>query len=62
MKIVRKDGIVYEKRPRVINNDVKICIRINKDLLNQFREKSKKVGIPYSKLLRKYMEDFIKEN
>lgn len=59
MKIIRKDGIVYERKEKAKNYDKQIGVRINSNDLEILKEISKRKGIHFTKLCRKAIENYI---
>lgn len=57
MQIVRKDGIVYERKRKKVNYDKKITFTINTDLKN----KIDKLNIKQGEFIRKAIENELKK-
>ena len=60
-KIVRKDGIVYERRTKekVLNNNINI--RIEKEKKEKIKEIANKLGVGYQELIKKKLDELINE-
>lgn len=53
MKIVRKDGIEYERTQRKsLNYDKKLCIKLSTSQYEQSKKKCKEFGISFAQLVR----------
>lgn len=61
-QIVRKDGIVYERKPKKLVYNVKMDIKITEKLKEDLDTLAEKQGKKRSKLIRDVLEDYIKEN
>lgn len=46
---------------RDLERDVILRLRVHKDIAEKFKEKAQKEGKSYSEILRKQIEDFVKE-
>lgn len=57
----RKDGIVVVRKSKPINNDVRLNIRISKDLLDDFKKYCKKNGINYSEMTRRLIQNYVEK-
>lgn len=57
MQIVRKDGIVYERKRKKVNYDKKITFTISTDLKN----KIDKLNIKQGEFIRKAIENELKK-
>lgn len=57
MQIVRKDGIIYERKRKKVNYDKKITFTINTDLKN----KIDKLNIKQGEFIRKAIENELKK-
>lgn len=60
-KIVRKDGIVYERRTKekVLNDSINI--RIEKNKKEKIKEIANKLGVGYQELIKKKLDELINE-
>ena len=60
-RIVRKDGIVYERRTKekVLNNNINI--RIEKKKKEKIKEIANKLGVGYQELIKKKLDELINE-
>lgn len=59
MKIIRKDGIEYEKKPKNINYDSSLNIRFTKKNIERLKLIAEKENTKYNTLARKLIEDYI---
>lgn len=63
MKIVRKDGIEYERtKNKNLNYDKRICIKLSSDQLEIAKEKCKELGISFAELVRRSIVLYVAEN
>lgn len=60
--IVRKDGIVYERKKRTLNQTKTITLRISQEKLNQFKVVAGLQDKKYQSLLKELIDNYIKEN
>lgn len=58
-KIIRTDGIEYERKAKAKKYTTSITIRIEEKQLSLLKEKANSKGIKYSDLVRKIIEDYI---
>jgi hypothetical protein len=59
-KIVRKDGVIYEreiKQPNDYNSNLNI--RVNNAKADEFKEVTKMQGLSYSDVLRNMMDEYV---
>ena len=57
MKIIRKDGIEYEKINRkAINYDKKVCVKLNSTQVDKAIEKSKELDISFAEFIRRSID------
>lgn len=59
-KIIRKDGIVYERKKRNTEDslDSNLCIRIDSKLIEKLKQIAKEENIKYNQLVREVLEDY----
>ena len=63
MKIVRKDGIEYERtKNKNLNYDKRICIKLSSDQLEIAKEKCEELGISFAELVRRSIVLYVAEN
>lgn len=63
MKIVRKDGIEYERtKNKNLNYDKRICIKLSSDQLEIAKEKCEELGISFAELVRRSIILYVAEN
>ena len=56
--IKRKDGITYVRETKKSNHyDKNLNIRVSDEILEKLKKEAKEMGISYSKLARKKLED-----
>lgn len=60
-RIVRTDGVEYERKPKAKNYDASVTIRINSESLNVFKEKAALEDTSYSELLRELIEEYARK-
>lgn len=62
MKIVRKDGIEYERiKSKNLNYDKRLCIKLSSDQLEIAKEKCEELGISFAELVRRSIALFLSE-
>jgi predicted DNA binding CopG/RHH family protein len=62
MKIIRKDGIEYERiKTKTRNYDSIINIRVSRETIEDLKEIASKYGVKYNTLVRKVLEDYIRK-
>lgn len=63
MKIVRKDGIEYERVKRKnMNYDKKVCIKLSTTQLEEAKEKCQELDISFAELVRRSLDLLMKQN
>lgn len=63
MKIIRKDGIEYERtKNKNLNYDKRICIKLSSDQLDIAKEKCEELGISFAELVRRSIVLYVAEN
>lgn len=63
MKIVRKDGIEYERvKCKNINYDKKVCIKLSTTQLEEAKEKCQELDISFAELVRRSLDLLMKQN
>lgn len=63
MKIIRKDGIEYERtKNKNLNYDKRICIKLSSDQLEIAKEKCEELGISFAELVRRSIILYVAEN
>lgn len=58
-KIIRSDGITYERRTKEAQYDAKIQIRLSSEQIEELKQYAKKENLKYTALIRELIEDFI---
>lgn len=62
MKIIRKDGIEYEKnKTKVLNYDKPICVKLSSLQIEAAKEKCKELKISFAELIRRGIDNVINE-
>lgn len=59
MKIERKDGVIYERKPRKINNETNICMRISGTLKEKLRNIALDKQVSYQTLIKNVLENYV---
>lgn len=59
-QIVRKDGITYERKEKIVHNDRNLNIRISSELYNKAVDESKKQNMKFAEFVRYCIEKEIK--
>lgn len=63
MKIIRKDGIEYERtKNKNLNYDKRICIKLSSDQLEIAKEKCEELGISFAELVRRSIVLYVEKN
>lgn len=63
MKIIRKDGIEYERtKNKNLNYDKRICIKLSSDQLEIAKKKCEELGISFAELVRRSIVLYVSEN
>ena len=62
MKIIRKDGVEYERKNRKVNYNTKITFKCEEELANDFKETANKNNIKYNAALRMLMKEYVERN
>lgn len=63
MKIIRKDGIEYERtKNKNLNYDKRICIKLSSNQLEIAKEKCEELGISFAELVRRSIVLYVSEN
>lgn len=58
-KIIRKDGIEYERKSKTRNYDSTINIRVSRETLNDLKNIAEHLGVKYNTMIREILEDFV---
>lgn len=58
-KIVRKDGIEYERKSKTRNYDSAINIRVSHETIEELKKIAEKYQSKYNTLVRELIEDFV---
>lgn len=58
-KIVRKDGIEYERKSKTRNYDSVINIRVSHETIEELKKIAEKYQSKYNTLVRELIEDFV---
>ena len=58
-KIIRKDGIEYERKSKTRNYDSTINIRVSHETLNDLKNIAEHLGVKYNTMIREILEDFV---
>ena len=61
MKIIRKDGIEYERKAKTRNYDSIINIRVSRETIEDLKAIANKYGIKYNTMVRELIEDYIEK-
>lgn len=62
MKIIRKDGIEYERiKTKTRNYDSIINIRVSRETIEDLKQIASKYGIKYNTMVRELIEDYIEK-
>lgn len=62
IKIERKDGIVYTRKPRKKAEYTKsLSIKMKEETIDNFKEIAQNEGIKYQTLIRSLLEDFVEK-
>ena len=62
MKIIRKDGIEYEKtKEKEKHYDSNINIRVSRETIESLKQIADKYGIKYNTMVRELIEDYIEK-
>lgn len=60
MRIIRKDGIEYEKnKTKILNYDKKICVKLSSEQIDKAKEKSKELQISFAELIRRGIDTIL---
>lgn len=60
MKIIRKDGIEYEKlKEKEKHYDSNINIRVSRETIEDLKQIASKYGIKYNTMIREILEDYV---
>lgn len=59
-KIIRKDGVEYERKKKERNYDCSLNIRFSRDELEKLKKLANKEGIKYNALARNLIVEYIK--
>ena len=63
MKIIRKDGIEYERtKNKNLNYDKRICIKLSSDQLEIAKKKCEELGISFAELVRRSIVLYVEKN
>lgn len=63
MKIIRKDGIEYERtKNKNLNYDKRICIKLSSDQLEIAKNKCEELGISFAELVRRSIVLYVEKN
>lgn len=63
MKIIRKDGIEYERtKNKNLNYDKRICIKLSSDQLEIAKKKCEELGISFAELVRRSIILYVEKN
>lgn len=58
-KIVRKDGIEYERKSKTRNYDSVINIRVSHETIEELKKIAEKYGTKYNTMVREVLEDYV---
>lgn len=58
-KVIRKDGIEFERKRKQTKYDTNITIRCSKDTLERLKQLAKEVDKNYSDIIRELIEQYI---
>lgn len=61
MKVIRKDGIEYERKAKTRNYDSIINIRVSRETIEDLKQIASKYGIKYNTMVRELIEDYIEK-
>lgn len=61
MKIIRKDGIIYERKEKVRNYDKRIFIRISAETFDKLQKLADKKGKKCMTLCREILEEYVEK-
>lgn len=60
-KIVRKDGIEYERKSKTRNYDSAINIRVSHETIEDLKAIASKYGVKYNTMVREVLEDYVEK-
>ena len=62
MRVIRKDGIEYEKnRTKALNYDKSICVKLSSIQIEKAKEKSKELQISFAEFIRRGIDAILYE-
>lgn len=63
MRIIRNDGIEYERnKSKVLNFDKKICVKLNSSQIDKAKEKSEELNISFAEFIRRSIDLMLEKN
>lgn len=58
-KIIRKDGIEYERKSKTRNYNSVINIRVSRETIEELKRIAEKYGTKYNTMVREVLEDYV---
>lgn len=60
-KIIRKDGIEYERKPKTKDYNCFINLRYSKEQVEKLKELANNLGVKYQALIKNVLDEYIKK-
>lgn len=60
-KIVRKDGIEFERKSKTRNYDSVINVRVSRETLEELKQIAEKLGVKYNTMVREILKDYVEK-